>query len=144
MVEALIGTTKNFVQSYPFYVKYRKNSDQCSWNSWYYICSRDPKTCNEISYSITNFIRLFLWKISSVMHYLSFVITFIGQKLCIKASLNRKKKLHYFPAVAFSAAAAAFFSCFSLMIFASRSFRCWKKIVKLKIKSNYYYFLANI
>ena len=47
--------------------------------------------------------------------FLFFHNYFIGQKLCIKALLNRKK-LHYFPAAAFSAAAAAFFSCFSLII----------------------------
>ena len=55
--------------------------------------------------------------------FLFFHNYFIGQKLCIKALLNRKK-LHYFPAAAFSAAAAAFFSCFSLIIWASRSFLC--------------------
>ena len=83
-------------------------------------CSRNPQC---FSISLKN------WSNDSI-HVMNLPISrvfcnyFIGQKLCIKASLNRKKKLHYFPAVAFSAAAAAFFSCFSLMIFASRSFRC--------------------
>ena len=52
------------MQSYPFYVKYGKKPLITVLKTADIICSRDSKTCNEITCSITNFTGLFLWKIS--------------------------------------------------------------------------------
>ena len=61
------------------------------------------------------------------------------QKKVRHKSLNVEGKKQYHFLAAFSAAAAAFFSCFSLIIFASRSFRCSTVSPALAVKKQEYH-----